>query len=118
MRDCTGHTFVFIACSLVLIAVVSGTAFAQKPNPWDTPVGQACFERWIADATSRLNKYNGDKEFNGRKPWSINRYGIVEGNPKYGPTSVAAPDDFPRFNYNRYWWIWEHYKYTYNLYPG
>lgn len=79
-------------------------------NPWETPQGQACFERWIAYAMAKLNAYNGGADFNARKPWSINRYGILEGRPPAGPTSAYAPDAFPRYNYNRYWWIWDHYN--------
>lgn len=78
-------------------------------NPWDIPQGQQCFERWIVEAMSRLNAYNGDANFNARKPWSINKYGVLEGNPQYGPRSVAAPDNFPQYNYNKYWWMWDHW---------
>jgi LCCL domain-containing protein/PAN domain-containing protein len=95
---------------LFLLGVVSTNDMALAQNPWDTPQGQACFERWIAYAMARLNAYNGSQDFNGRKPWSINKYGVLEGNPQFGPHSVAAPDDFPRYNYNRYWWIWDHYN--------
>jgi hypothetical protein len=77
-------------------------------NPWDTPEGQACFERWIAEATRLFNAYNGSPEFSARKPWSFNKYGILEGSP-YGPHSVHAPDDFPFFSNNKYWWMWAHY---------
>jgi hypothetical protein len=70
-------------------------------NPWDTPEGQACFERWIAEATRLFNAYNGSPEFSARKPWSFNKYGILEGSP-YGPHSVHAPDDFPFFSNNKY----------------
>ena len=77
-------------------------------NPWETPEGQACFERWIAVAMGKLNAYDGTAEFNGRKPWSINKYGVLEGGP-HGPHSVGMPDAFPAFGYNRYWWMWAHY---------
>jgi fibro-slime domain-containing protein len=82
---------------------------AQIANPWDTTQGQACFVKWINESMSRLNAYNGDAEFNARKPWSINQYGVTEGNPQLGPTSVYAPDDFAQHNNNRYWWMWDHY---------
>jgi hypothetical protein len=78
-------------------------------NPWETSVGQNCFEQWITEAMSRLNAYNGDSDFNARKPWSINKYGVLEGNPRFGPTSVSAPDDFAQHNNNKYWWMWDHY---------
>jgi hypothetical protein len=76
-------------------------------NPWDTPQGQACFENWIRESMSRLNAYNGDKEFNARKPWSINKYGLLQAK---GISSVGAPEDFHDHNYNRYWWMWDRYN--------
>ena len=77
--------------------------------PWDTAQGQGCFDRWIALTESRLNAYDGDDDFNARKRWHVNEYGLFEGNPRIGPTSLAAPDNFSQFNNNRYWWMWEHY---------
>lgn len=82
-------------------------AYAQTPNPWETLQGQACFEQWIAVSMAKLNAYNGSADFNARKPWSINRYGVLEGNPQFGPHSVAAPDNFPQYNNNKYWWMWD-----------
>jgi hypothetical protein len=84
----------------------------STPPPWDTPQGRACFDRWIAYAMAKLNAYKGGEQFNARKPWSINQYGILAGNPRFGPSSVHAPDGFERYNYNRYWWIWDHYNPT------
>ncbi len=78
--------------------------------PWDTAQGQGCFDRWIAETEARLNGYDGDDDFNARKRWTVNEYGVFEGNPTLGPTSLAAPDNFGQFNNNRYWWMWEHYK--------
>jgi len=77
-------------------------------EPWETPEGQACFEKWITVAMGKLNAYKGNADFNGRKPWSINKYGMPEGGP-HGPHSVAMPDDFPFHNYNKYWWMWDHH---------
>jgi len=94
---------------LVVIVTQGQPATAQTANPWDTPAGQACFERWISESMAKLNTYDGGDEFNGRKPWSINRYGVLEGNPQFGPRSVAAPDNFPQYNYNKYWWMWDQY---------
>lgn len=95
----------------------SGSASTSGPEgpaapgtPWETPAGQNCFEQWIREAMSRLNAYDdGGDDFNARKPWSINQYGILEGNPRIGPTSVAAPDNFADYNYNKYWWMWDQY---------
>lgn len=76
-------------------------------NPWDTPQGQACFERWISEAMSRLNAYNGSSEFNARKPWRINKYGLLEGSRPGGPYSPYAPDNFRFYNNNKYWYMWD-----------
>jgi hypothetical protein len=59
---------------------------------------------------AKLNRYKGTAEFNARKPWSINKYGVLEGRPSPGPVSAYAPDAFAQYNYNRYWWIWDHYN--------
>lgn len=85
------------------VSVAPGSSAA----PWDTAAGQNCFERWIREATARLNAYNGTDDFNARKPWSINEFGLIEGNPQFGPTSVAAPDNFGAYNNNKYWYMWD-----------
>ena len=77
--------------------------------PWDNAAGQDCFERWIREATTRLNAYDGTDDFNARKQWSINEYGLIEGNPQFGPTSVAAPDNFGAYNNNKYWYMWDYF---------
>ena len=88
------------------VSVAPGSSAA----PWDNAAGQDCFERWIREATARWNAYDGTDEFNARKPWSINEYGLVEGNPQLGPTSVAAPDNFGAYNNNKYWYMWDTYS--------
>ncbi|MEZ4520176.1 MAG: cohesin domain-containing protein [Thermomicrobiales bacterium] len=99
---------------LSVLAIIRTPAVAQgNPPPWETPEGIACFERWISEVERILNAYDGTDQFNARKPWSINEYGLVEGNPQFGPTSVAAPDNFWRYDNNRYWWIWDHYNVSY-----
>jgi hypothetical protein len=85
---------------------VSVPAGSTAAAPWDTAAGQNCFERWIREAMGRLNAYDGGSEFNGHKPWDINEYGILVGT---GIASVAAPDAFPEYNNNRYWWMWDAY---------
>jgi hypothetical protein len=54
---------------------------------------------------AKLNAYNGSPDFNSRKPWSINKYGLLQGTPS--PFSAYAPDDFPQFNNSKYWWMWD-----------
>lgn len=84
-----------------------GGGGGEAKAPWDTAAGQAAIERWIAEASAKLNAYDGGKTFNDLKPWGIH--------PKYGTltnkkaTSAFAPDDFPRFNNNKYWYIWANY---------
>ncbi len=56
---------------------------------------------------NQLNTYNGSAEFNGRKPWAINQYGILVGR---GIRSNYEPDDWATYDRNRYAYIWGHYK--------
>ena len=79
------------------------------PEPWETPKGRACIDKWIAETVAKLNKYSGSASFNARKPWSINQYGVIEGR---GLHSVGAPDNFGNFKYDKYFWMWAHYKAT------
>ncbi len=98
----------FLLITLVASTLTVKKADAQAPNPWETPQGQACFEQWISVSMGKLNAYNGGSEHNGRKPWSINRYGVLEGRPGVGPTSVSAPDNFSsQYNNNKYWYMWD-----------
>jgi hypothetical protein len=46
-------------------------------EPWQTPEGRACIEKWISAAMAKLNAYDGSEDFNARKPWRINQYGLV-----------------------------------------
>ena len=66
-----------------------------------TPKVQNCVEQWIGVAMGLLNRYNGSPDFNRRKPWSINRYGILQGGGPAGPGSAMAPDNFPQYHYNK-----------------
>jgi len=80
------------------------------PEPWETPQGQACFERWIAESMAKLNRHVGSDHFNRSKPWGIDQYGATVSR------SVASvpggPTDFPHFGYNKYRWMWAHYPAT------
>ncbi len=100
--------FVLVAF-VIALAANPRVIFSQAANPWETTAGQACFEKWISESMSKLNAYNGSADFNARKLWSINRYGVLEGNPQVGPRSVAAPDNFPQYNNNKYWWMWDNW---------
>lgn len=101
--------FLALLISIVSLAVNPRVIFSQAVNPWETAQGQACFEKWISESMAKLNAYNGNADFNARKPWSINKYGVLEGNAQFGPRSVAAPDNFPQYNNNKYWWMWDNW---------
>jgi hypothetical protein len=73
---------------------------------WDSPAVQGCFEPWITEAMSLLNSYVGDYDFNVNKPYSINKYGQLEGRYLH---SANEPDNFQQYNNNKYWWMWDHY---------
>ena len=95
---------------LLMTPLLSTVAAAQTdPMPWETPSGRACFDAWIRETTSTINAWDGSDQFNARKPWTMNEYGLFEGNPRIGPTSVAPPDNFPQYGNDRYWWMWVHY---------
>ena len=64
---------------------------AQVSNPWDSIEGKFCFEKWTIETMYRVNNYQGSADFNARKPWRINPYGVLEGNPRLGPRSTAPP---------------------------
>jgi len=103
-----------IICISIFLFIVPNSGQAKKvfnpqAKPWETPEGRACFEQWIRDAMAKMNAYNGSDDYNARKPWRINRYGILEGNPKYGPTSMYAPDNWSQYNGNRYWYMWDYW---------
>jgi hypothetical protein len=78
----------------------------MPPEPWQTPQGRACIDRWIAASMTKVNAYQGGAEFNARKPYSINQYGLLEGRRPFGPFSVHAPDDFPQYHNDKYEYMW------------
>jgi hypothetical protein len=80
------------------------------PEPWETPKGQACIEKWIAESMAKLNKHVGNSTFNANKPWSIDQYGAVVG--RHVASVPGGPTDFPHFGYNKYHWMWAHYQAT------
>lgn len=96
--------FIFALSLLTLLVLLPSSTSAQAPNPWDTPVGQACFEQWIALAMSRMNSYKGPQDFEDNKPFSINKYGVLEYRYRH---SAYAPDNFGDYNYNKYWYMWD-----------
>jgi hypothetical protein len=82
------------------------TGGAAAKEPWETPQGRACIARWEAEVTRIINAHDGGRRFNRRKPWSFNKYGIVEG---AGVKSAFAPDAFKDHNNDRYWYMWDVY---------
>jgi hypothetical protein len=99
-----------VGLSALVPATLSRTALpTPAQNPWETPQGQACFERWIQEATARLNNADGGQEFNSRKPWQFNQYGLIVGR---GMHSNYAPDAWGQYRGNRYWFMWDLIDYT------
>jgi len=90
------------AQAAALIAAMAGPAAAQAPL-YETEVGRACIQDWTLDTQARLNRYDGSREFNGRKPWSINRYGLFVAK---GIASAYEPDDWERKGATRDGWMW------------
>ena len=98
-----------VAIVVFVSSILASVIPTLAQQPWDTPQGRTCFEQWIRDAMGRINRYNGNPDHNARKPWFINQYGILNGNPRYGPTSTAAPDNFRQYqNKHRYMWDYWH----------
>ena len=93
-----------LVIAILLIVLVPSPAEGQ--NPWEDTWGPYCFELWITDATNRLNAENGDDEFNSRKPWRFNQYGMFLGRNSW---SNYEPDNWGQFGGNKYWWMWAHY---------
>lgn len=87
------------------------TVTAQVSAPWQTSAGRACLEQWIDEAVTRLNAHHGTDEFNVRKPWTINRFGVLEANPAHSSQPVYPPHNLSHYNNNRYWYIWDQYHY-------
>lgn len=81
-------------------------AAAVAQSPWETAEGRACIEQWISYATARMNAFNGDANYNGNKPYSFNKYGVIESRYSH---SAYEPDDFRRYNFNKYQLIWNWY---------
>jgi len=102
-----GLVAILVLLSLTMVFPLPQRAMAQQP--WETPQGVSCFERWIAEASARLNAYNGDLDFNARKPWGFNQYGILVGR---GISSNYAPDNWAQVGGNKYWWMWENRDYV------
>ena len=92
-----------------LLAIRAGGGEAYGQEPYETASGRACFERWIAEATTRLNAHPGDTEFNSRKPWRFNEYGLLAGR---GAFSNYAPADWGKCGGNRYCYMWWLIEYT------
>ena len=63
----------------VLLTLAGNLPVAQAQEPYQTQAGRACIDAWTRHVSERLNSYNGTREHNGRKPWSINQYGLFVG---------------------------------------
>ena len=74
-------------------------------KPWETREGQVCFEEYIREVERRINGYDGGPEHNGRKPWYVNQWGVLNSRSGYGASSDRAPDDYGKYD-NRYHYMW------------
>ena len=92
-----------------ILILIGGIQPARSQEPWATPQGRACIDKWANEAMRRINSHKGSSDFNARKLWFINRYGVLNGNPKYGPTSTAAPDDFRQYGNNKHRYMWRYW---------
>ncbi len=97
---CWGHL------SQVDTRLVGIASQARAQEPWQTPDGRACIDAWTRHVSERLNSYAGSGEFNSRKPWSINQYGLFVGR---GIRSNYAPDNWAQLGANRHQWMWGTY---------
>lgn len=100
---------VYGARTLTRRANDSTTESTSKPpaEPWETPQGQAAIDAWINDVTKMMNDYKGSDEYNRRKPYGFNQYGLVIGG---GISSANPPDNFKEFYRNsKYCYMWNFY---------
>ena len=102
----TWNLIMTAGAGLLLLVMWSGWSLAAQP--WETSAGRACIDSYAREVGNRLNSYNGSDEFNARKSWFINQWGVLNGNRRFGPTSTAAPDDFHRYRdkYHYMWFYW------------
>jgi hypothetical protein len=103
--------------AVVLLGIVFfigafGSIAAQSSTPWRTAQGRACINAWMRMTVSRLNATDLGQNYNSRKPWRFNRYGLLLGK---GSFSNSAPDLFSRYE-NVQHWVWAHYNQ--NQYAG
>jgi hypothetical protein len=90
-----------VACTLyAAVGAAQAQSFQELEN------GPACIEQWVAHVSSVLNAYDGEAEFNSRKPWRINQYGLFVGT---GISSAYEPDNWAEHGANRNQWMWDTY---------
>jgi hypothetical protein len=80
------------------------TVYPAAPQVWQSAMGQTLINQWITMTMSKLNSYNGSADFNAGKTYFINQYGVLNGR---NITSVGAPDSFPEYDNNKYWFMWD-----------
>jgi hypothetical protein len=97
---------VWLLMATALFFAASGTVGAQSSTPWRTAQGRACINAWMQMTVSRLNSTDLGPNYNSRKPWRFNRYGLLLGRGSY---SNYAPDLFNRYE-NVQHWVWAHYN--------
>ena len=98
------HQIIFL--SLIFTVLLNGVAVAQDQTPWRTSLGRACIREWMELTISRLNASDLGRDYNDRKPWRFNPYGVLLGKDSW---TNAAPDLFNRYE-NVEHWVWAHYN--------
>ncbi|MEZ5669399.1 MAG: LCCL domain-containing protein [Alphaproteobacteria bacterium] len=94
------------AAAAPALGLAIGGVAAQAQEPWATPEGRACIDAWTDHVGATLNAHDGDDEFDARKPWSVNRYGLFGGD---GIWSAFEPDNWTQFGADRAQWMWGNY---------
>jgi hypothetical protein len=104
----------FTVVMLVALWALAAPAAAQSGEAWQTAEGRACMQRWITQVAQVLNRHSGDADFNKRKPWSINQYGLFQAE---GLRSASEPDDWLQYGADISRWMWAHYDSELELAP-
>lgn len=98
---------VTVAALLACLGPIAPPVAAQSGEVWQTTEGRTCMQRWITQVAQVLNRHSGDADFNKRKPWSINQYGLFQAE---GLRADAVPDNWSQYGADIYHWMWARYE--------
>lgn len=87
-------------------------ANGQAPQIWQTAIGRKCLADWIRDTETKLNRFKGPPGYNARKPFRVNKYGLIIGSGPGDRGSFAPPDDWnhPSVRGDRFAWLWKNWR--------